>query len=235
MIHRHDPDSLAERLDRMLAEGRQAPPIDDDPLMAAARRLADAPHPRLSAEAEARLLAQIMAAARQMPSAPQRVMRPARISWPLAAAAALMLMLAVILVPQVGDRAAAPALTASPSPTLTVTTTPTLTLTATPSPTPTPTFTLTPPVATPDATPADIESGIELEVIPPAPTATPGPAIGPRPGLTPTYDCSNPPPDNAPAPGWRAQCEGAPLPSTANPGHSGGAPGNRENAPGQRK
>lgn len=33
-----------------------------------------------------------------------------------------------------------------------------------------------------------------------------------------SINCENPPPDHAPAPGWRAQCEGAGLPQNTNPG-----------------
>jgi len=47
--------------------------------------------------------------------------------------------------------------------------------------------------------------------------------------------CNNPPPDWAPAYGWRARCENAPAPGNSGnaPGQGGNSPGNSGNAPGQ--
>ena len=114
--------------------------------------------------------------------------------------------------------------TSTPTPTVTPSVTPTSTATATPSPTATPTATSTA-TATPTATPS--------------PTATNPPAIVPvNPGDSgqppETFDCSNPPPPNAPALGWREQCEGGADPSEVIPGQTdSSAPGNSGSAPGQ--
>ena len=67
--------------------------------------------------------------------------------------------------------------------------------------------------------------------VPPAPVAAPGPSVHDVYGRLPaTPGC-----ENAPAIGWRAQCEGGPPPSTVVPGRDGQRPGNSGNAPGQRK
>ena len=70
---RSDIDRLAERLDALLPPG--TPPTaggsaEGDPRVAAALRLAQAEHPVLPSEALARIEAQVLAAARQMPPIP---------------------------------------------------------------------------------------------------------------------------------------------------------------------
>lgn len=211
-----DADALAEALEALQSgEYRLA---GDESRLAAARRLMDAPRPVMRPEANARIEAALLAAAHTMPAGMRQAPPRRRVSWPLAAAAALVLALAAVLVPELAGPSAA-----SPTPT------PSATLTATPSATPTLTLT---PTETPTETP----------------TGTPTPAEQARPATegqdeAPVIDCANPPPDNAPALGWRERCEGAPPPDTlapgrgdsppANPpGQDGGAPGRSDSAPG---
>lgn len=224
----HDADALADLLERLQASGWTDQASDDDPRVEAARRLADAPHPVMRAEANARIEAQLMAAAQHMPgSRQQRGVR--RVSWPLAAAAALVLALAAVLVPQITEQTAAPA-------TVTPTMTPSATVTLTVTPSATPTLTLTPtPALTETALPTETPTVEPLAVG----DATPDQA---QQDQTAVYDCANPPPDNAQALGWREHCEGAESPSEVvpgqedtPPGRSGDTPGNSGNAPGQQK
>ncbi len=106
--------------------------------------------------------------------------------------------------------------------------TPTPTASQTPTATPTATATETP-TATPTATP---------EGTPPAEPATPTgdaspAATGEGEGDDGGYDCSHPPPDHAPAPGWREHCEGGALPSEVKPGQGNPSSGNNRGASGR--
>lgn len=225
-----DADALADLLDALHTSGWEGQPPVDDSRVAVARRLAEAPHPVMRSEASARIEAQLMAAAQHMPGA--RLQRaPRRISWPLAAAAALVLALAAVLVPEITEQTAAPV---SPTPTATYTTTPTATptLTVTVTPSVTPTLTVTG-VLTETTSPTPEA----LEVVPAA-DATPEPVQEQSSQDAAEYDCANPPPDNAQALGWRQHCEGDVLPPGQGgvpPGQSEESPGNSGNAPGQQK
>ncbi|MBC7869478.1 MAG: hypothetical protein H7Y09_01455, partial [Chitinophagaceae bacterium] len=65
----HDPDSLANLLDSLLAQNDGTIPAIDDPLIEAAFRLSAAPKPELKPEAFARIGAQILAAKNAPPTA----------------------------------------------------------------------------------------------------------------------------------------------------------------------
>ncbi len=226
-----DADSLAEALDALQSGGQS--PVDEarlavgDSQLAAAQRLMQAPRPVMRPEASARIEADLLAAAGRIPAGMRQTPPRRRVSWPLVAAAALVLALAGVLVPELAEPSAA---TATPSPTVTVT--PSLT------PTPTPTATLT-------ETPTPTESLTETVTLTLSPEGTP-PAAMPGQAGGSDVDCANPPPDNAQALGWRERCEGgAPpnsvvpglgdTPSANPPGQSGSAPGRSGSAPGRNR
>ncbi|GAB4571460.1 MAG: hypothetical protein Kow0077_08160 [Anaerolineae bacterium] len=225
MTDRHpshpDPEQFAELLEALLASSDARRQMAEDPALEAARLLVNAPRPVFRPEAQAQLEAQVLAAAEQMRWAPARPRFLTRLSWPLAAAAALVFVLAVVLGPGQRDQAAAPSPTATD------------TATATPSPTLSPTFTLEAPgllAVTEEALPTETET--------PTPTPTETPVSVPagagegQPGEE--YDCTNPPPEDAPALGWRKHCQDGADPNTVIPGQQG-RPGNSGSAPGQNK
>ncbi len=218
--HRYDPDILAERLDQLLSPEGTGTPADligeTDPLLDAALRLAKAPRPELPSAAMYRIQAQVLDASRQhMPVTPHS--RLPRIGWAMAAAAA-MLVLTVLALPQIVEVSRRPTATPTATPEIrsvpvedSTSPTPTLSPTTTPSPadtlTPTPEGSETP---TPTGSPAMDMAATEWGVM----VLEDG---------TEDYDCQNPPPDHAPALGWREQCENEDA-----PGRSGSAPGHQE-------
>lgn len=224
-----DADALADLLDAMQAAGRDARDPVDDPRVAVAQRLADAPHPVMPADARARVEAQLIAAVQSMPGT--RLQRPPRrFSWPLAAAAALVLALAAVLVPEITQQTAAPA-SVTPTPTHTATATVTPTLTVTPSPT----LTLTVTVPSTDDETREVDPAGDDSSMPVQNQEQEREQAA-------DYDCTNPPPEGAQALGWRKHCEGAEPPNSqapgqhgSPPGRSGESPGNSANAPGQIK
>ena len=97
---RHDPDSLADRLDDLLSSGGPLPPHDDDPLVDAALRLANAPRPEMPPESVARIQRQVLAAYRQRVPAGRASRprpRPPRVLRWLVAAGVLLSTLAISL------------------------------------------------------------------------------------------------------------------------------------------
>ena len=196
---RHDPNTLADRLDQLLPPGQpEQVGSDGDPLIEMAALIASAPHPSLSPEAMARIQAQITQA---QPIVPQRF--PARIatSGRLALVATLTVILvagAVFAAHELGITLVAPAVmpTASRAPTATSSFTPsatesaipTSTLTATTQPTETLTAESTPtsttaPTASETVTPASsatltpTESATVLPTVTVSPTTQPGTVV----------------------------------------------------------
>ncbi|MBZ0299276.1 MAG: DUF5667 domain-containing protein [Anaerolineae bacterium] len=90
---KHTPDSLANQLDQSVPpHARRTGPSDGDPLVEAAQQLADAPRPRLSADAKLRIQSQILQHTQQ----PIRSVRPdysRLLRWALAASVALLVLL----------------------------------------------------------------------------------------------------------------------------------------------
>jgi hypothetical protein len=153
-----------------------------------------------------------------------------------------------------------PALTATstPTPGVTPSLTPGATATDTSTPTSTPSDTAT---STATSTPTPSKTATSTATSTATLTVTPRPMVVVSPTPIPAQsssgtaeeeiDCSNPPPDGAPAAGWRERCEGGPPPNEVVPGQQdnpaqsnnsnsshnasrqGSAPGNSGNAPGQ--
>lgn len=136
---RHDPNSLADRLDQLLPPGKpEQIGTDGDPLIETAARIASAPRPTLSPEAMARIQAQIT---QVQPVAPQRF--PVRIASSgrlalVAAFAVILIVGSVFAARELGITLIAPTETSTATSTLTET--PTQTPSVTPSSTPTATI-----------------------------------------------------------------------------------------------
>ena len=186
---RHDPNSLANRLDQLLPPGQpDQVRADGDPLVEVAARIASAPRPMLSPDALAQLQTRVM----QAQPLPLRAARRIPASGRLALVASLTMLLiagAVFAARELGVTLIAPGVpTATSTPTSTPTMTPTLIQSATPV-TPTsapPTETVEAPLIAPTtviitetstAAPASATPPITSDVIPPAdappPTALP--------------------------------------------------------------
>ncbi len=148
--------------------------------------------------------------------------------------------------------------TSTPAPSATPSLTPGATATDTSTPTFTPSSTAT---STATSTPAPSKTATSTVTSTATLTVTPRPMVVVSPTPVPAQsnpgtaeeeiDCSNPPPDGAPAAGWRERCEGGPPPNEVVPGQQdnpaqpnnsnsssnassqGSAPGNSGNAPGQ--
>jgi hypothetical protein len=183
---RHDPNSLADRLDQLLPPGQpEQIGSDGDPLTEMAARIASAPRPTLSPAALARIQAQITQA---QPVAPQRFPIQAASSGRLALVAVLTVVLvigSVLVAQQLGITLVVPAdtPTASSTPTETATYTPSVTSSATstttlqPSVTPTASETVTTSASEtipPTATLTPTENAIGLPTATASPTLQPG-------------------------------------------------------------
>jgi len=90
---KHTPDSLAAKLDRVLAN--KARNNEDDPLVSTAVRLTNAPHPELSSQKVARLQAQVLDAHRHHPRSSRS--RLPQWAWWLVASAAILVIAAFVL------------------------------------------------------------------------------------------------------------------------------------------
>jgi hypothetical protein len=157
---RHDPNSLAVRLDQLLPPGQpEQIGVDGDPLVETAARIASAPRPSLSPDAMARIQARVTQA-RPMPQ-PRLLRIPSSGRLALVAVITVMVIAGTVfaaheigitlIVPPTAS--STPTHTATASPTLTSSFTPSATASATPTPTASATVTTTPsPSATGTAT-----------------------------------------------------------------------------------
>lgn len=139
---RHDPNSLADRLDQVLPPGQpEQIGTDGDSLVETAARIASAPRPSLSPAAMARIQAQVTQAQPIPAKFPLRLPSPLRLGL-VAAVSVLLVAGAVFAAHELGITLIAP--TASSTPTPTSTEFPSLTASTAPTSTPTPTATNTP-------------------------------------------------------------------------------------------
>lgn len=186
---RHDPNSLADRLDQLLPPGQpEQIGTEGDALVETAARLASAPRPRLSPEAMARIQTRV-AQAHPIPQRPTfRLPSPARLTL-VAVVTMIVVAGTVFAANKLGITLVVPSTpTSSSTPTVTATVTPSATSSFTPSATASPTVTSTGTLtntASPTETDMPTAEAALFIAVSPTFTRTPTSSYTPLP-LTPT-------------------------------------------------